>query len=75
MKKQEGDTMEISKKESATAQIYTHADLENFPDDEVWELIEGMPYQHDETNSNPKIKVGIFDDLRINFDLVFPAQS
>lgn len=25
--------------------IYTHADLGNFPDDEIWELIEGVPYQ------------------------------
>jgi Uma2 family endonuclease len=25
--------------------IYTHQDLDNFPDDEVWELIEGVPYQ------------------------------
>jgi Uma2 family endonuclease len=25
--------------------LYTHQDLENFPDDEIWELLEGVPYQ------------------------------
>jgi Uma2 family endonuclease len=37
--------MKSSKKEIAPVRIYTHEDLENFPDDEVWELIEGVPYQ------------------------------
>jgi Uma2 family endonuclease len=37
--------MEISKKEITPTRVYTHTDLENFPDDEVWELIEGVPYQ------------------------------
>lgn len=25
--------------------IYTHADIESFPSQEIWELIEGVPYQ------------------------------
>jgi Uma2 family endonuclease len=39
------ELMEISKKEIAAARIYTHEDLENFPDDEIWELIDGVPHQ------------------------------
>jgi Uma2 family endonuclease len=37
--------VETSKKEITSPRIYTHADLENFSDDEVWEIIEGVPYQ------------------------------
>jgi hypothetical protein len=37
--------MENAKEESAATRIYTHEDLENFPDNEIWELIEGVPYQ------------------------------
>jgi Uma2 family endonuclease len=25
--------------------IYTHHDIDSYPDDEIWELIEGVPYQ------------------------------
>jgi Uma2 family endonuclease len=32
-------------KEIAINRIYTHEDLENFPDNELWELLEGTPYQ------------------------------
>jgi Uma2 family endonuclease len=37
--------MGIAKEESAATRIYTHEDLENFPDNEIWELLEGIPYQ------------------------------
>jgi Uma2 family endonuclease len=37
--------MGIAKEEVAATRIYTHEDLGNFPDNEVWELIEGVPYQ------------------------------
>ena len=34
-----------AKGESAATRIYTHEDLENCPDNEIWELIEGVLYQ------------------------------
>jgi Uma2 family endonuclease len=35
----------VAKEEVAATRLYTHEDLESFPDDEVWELLEGVPYQ------------------------------
>jgi hypothetical protein len=35
--------MEIAKEEVTAARFYTHEDIENFPDNEVWELLEGVP--------------------------------
>jgi Uma2 family endonuclease len=39
------EAMGTVKEEIAATRIFTHEDLENFPDNEVWELIEGVPYQ------------------------------
>ncbi|MGD8401954.1 MAG: Uma2 family endonuclease, partial [Bacillota bacterium] len=33
------------------------------------------PDEPDVTDTNSKIKVGVFDDLWINFDRIFPAES
>jgi Uma2 family endonuclease len=33
------------KEEVVKTKLYTHEDLENFPDNEIWELVEGVPYQ------------------------------
>jgi hypothetical protein len=32
-----------AKEEVAVTRLYTHEDLESFPDDEVWELLKGFP--------------------------------
>jgi Uma2 family endonuclease len=37
--------MGIAKKEIVATRIYTHEDLETFPEGEIWELLEGVPYQ------------------------------
>jgi Uma2 family endonuclease len=37
--------MGSAKEEIAATRIYTHEDIANFPDNEIWELLEGVPYQ------------------------------